>query len=85
MDDRRSWNHGYTFAGGAIAGLALSYRPWLIFAAGVFVGVALTLALRFGRSLGHELRDLYRSWKAGRSLLTEQPRSASYPRSTRGR
>jgi hypothetical protein len=67
--DRRSWNHGYTFAGGAIAGLALSYRPWLIFAAGVLVGVALMLALRFGRSLGRELGDLYRVWKTRRSLV----------------
>jgi hypothetical protein len=70
MDDRRSWNHGYTFAGGAIAGLALSYRPWLIFAAGVVVGVVLTLGLRFGRSIGHELADLYRAWKQKRLLGT---------------
>jgi len=82
--EQRSWNYGYTFAGGAVAGLALSYRPWLIFAAGVIVGVALTLALRFGRSLGRELGDLYRAWKTRRSLVSgplpkrgEQARRAS--------
>lgn len=45
----RSWGHGQTFVGGAIAGLALSYRPWLIFAAGVLVGAGVVLGARFGR------------------------------------
>lgn len=48
----RNWNHGYSFSGGAIAGLALSYRPWLIFAAGIVVGITLTMLFKFGRSLG---------------------------------
>jgi hypothetical protein len=51
LESPRSWNHGYTFVGGAIAGLALSYRPWLIFAGGVTVGVLLVYALRLVRRL----------------------------------
>lgn len=47
-----NWNHGYSFCGGAIAGLALSYRPWLIFAAGFLTALAVMGLFKFGRSLG---------------------------------
>jgi hypothetical protein len=43
--------HGQTFAGGAIAGLALARNPLWIFAAGIVVGVLIVLLARFGRRL----------------------------------
>jgi hypothetical protein len=48
----RSWGHGQTFTGGAIAGLALAQHPVVIFVAGIVVGAVIVLLAKFGRRAG---------------------------------
>lgn len=84
----RGWGHGQTFAGGMIAGLALSYRPWLIFAAGVAVGVVLMLARRLGLGLVELVRSRRRTsfvhHRHTRSRPTVIEHGEGFPRSRRG-
>lgn len=41
----KRWHHGHSLATGAMVGLLVSYRPWLILAAGILLGAGLTFAL----------------------------------------
>jgi hypothetical protein len=37
----RRLNHGHSLGAGVLVGLLLSYRPWIVFAAGLAVGILL--------------------------------------------
>lgn len=45
------WHHGHSLATGALVGLLVSYRPWLVFAAGVLVGILVVVIRNSGRRL----------------------------------
>lgn len=68
----KKWHHGHSLAVGALVGLAASYRPWLIFGAGVAVGVASVAVAWGGYRLTVELRSAWRSWH--RSSSRKRPR-----------
>lgn len=45
------YHHGHSLGAGLIIGLMVTQRPWLVFAAGVIVGVSLVFAMRVLRRL----------------------------------
>jgi|GEM_PF-4559611 hypothetical protein len=45
------WHHGHSLATGVLVGLLVSYRPWLVFAAGVLVGILVVAVRNSGRRL----------------------------------
>lgn len=47
----RRWGHAHSVTAGALVGLLISYRPWILFGLGVAVGIVLTLGWRIGRQL----------------------------------
>jgi hypothetical protein len=57
----------HTLGGGVLLGLAVAQRPWLVFAAGVVVGIALVFALR-------ALRGLFR---LGKNIKSAFPAASS--------
>jgi hypothetical protein len=69
--------HPHALGGGLLLGLLVAQRPWLVFAAGVAVGIALVFALRalrgVLRTMNHVSRFIERRSSAAPSVSGSAP------------
>lgn len=73
----KRWHHGHSLVAGCLVGLLLSYRPWLVYAAGVVTGVVVVCVAWGGYRLASELRSAWRSWHRSSSRKRPRPIRAS--------
>ena len=75
----KRWHHGHSLVVGTLAGMAVTQRPYLLLAAGVLLGVALTLATIGGRRLAGELLAAFRTWRRRGQVQAEDLRPGVRP------
>lgn len=76
----KKWHHGHSTLVGIVAGVTLvSYRGWLIFAAGVLAGAVLVVLAAGGYRLGRTLLDGFEVWKSSSRAKKETIRSTPAP------
>ena len=61
----KRWTHGHSLGFGTLVGVGIAtYRPWLLFAAGVAIGAVAVLLAFGGYRLARMLLAAFEAWRA---------------------